>query len=295
MGKTDNPLITIGVMAYNEEKHLADTLDSILQQPFDDYEILIANNASQDSTGDIATKYAETDPRIRHIRHARNIGALQNYNSLVNNARGRYFVLAGAHDLWSNNFLPRLLETLEIRPEAVLAYGRTVWIDEAGEPLDKESGYIDTSGTNLITRFNMTIWGNQHAMYGMYRLDALRKTRLQLEIIGSGAVMLGELVLLGDIIVVPDVLWYRRMNRTQETMHEKLDRYYRMLFSTPKKPRFPHWHIPWSYFTGILKADISITKRFLLLFSLVNVFIHYRAPLLSDIRGVFNIRRIFRR
>jgi len=287
------PLVTIGVMAYNEEKHLADTLDSILKQSFDDYEIVVADNASEDSTGEIASRYAEMDSRIRHIRQPRNIGALQNYNSLVENARGKYFVLAGAHDLWSDNFLPSLFEVMEKRSDAVLAHGRTIWIDDDGAEMDRESGYIDTSDANIIARFNMTIWGNQHAMYGMYRLAALRRTRVQLEIIGSGAVMLGELVLLGHIIVVPEVTWYRRMNRTQETMGEKLTRYYRVLFSTPKNPLLPHWHIPWAYFTGILRAEISVTKKLLLTFCLINVFVHYRAPLLSDLRSVF--ARLFAR
>lgn len=287
MDTEHSPLITVGVMAYNEEKHLASTLDSILQQPFDDYEIIVADNASEDGTGDIAARYAATDERIRHIRHERNIGALQNCNSLVHNARGQYFVLAGAHDLWSDNFLRDLYQVLEDRPDAVLAHGRTVWIDEAGEKLDRESGYIDTSGANVIARFNMTIWGNQHAMYGMYRLDAMRKTRLQLEFVGSGAVFLGELALLGDIIVVPEAIWYRRENRAPETMQDKIARYYRTLFAVPKKPLLPHWHIPAAYFTGILKADISVTKKFLLMFSLINVLIHYRAPLLWDIRSLF--------
>lgn len=282
------PLVTVGVMAYNEEKHLAHTLDSILRQPFGDYEIIIADNASEDDTPLIAAQYAETDSRIRHMRHARNIGALQNYNSLVKSARGQYFVLAGAHDLWSDNFLNNLIEALEQRPEAVLAHGRTIWIDEEGKKLDRHCGYIDTSGAaNAVARFNMTIWGNQHAMYGMYRLAALRKTRLQLEIIGSGAVMLGELALYGDIIVVPEATWFRRMNRGRETGNEKLSRYYRMLFSTPKKPILPHWHIPWSYFTSILYAELPLLQKILMLPSVLSVIIHYRKALLGDVLRLF--------
>jgi glycosyltransferase involved in cell wall biosynthesis len=59
------PRVSIGLPAYNGEWYLAPALDSLLAQDFDDFELLISDNASTDGTGDISRDYAARDPRIR--------------------------------------------------------------------------------------------------------------------------------------------------------------------------------------------------------------------------------------
>lgn len=289
---TISPKVTVGIMAYNEEKYLSQAIESILKQlDFSDYEILISDNASEDKTGQIAQEYADKHKNIRYVRHPQNLGALNNFNSLVKNAQGKYFVLAGAHDLWSPNFLFSLVQALDLDPQAVIAYAPTIWIDEDGKHLNKPTGFIDTSGSNVVERFNMVMWGNQHAMYGLYRLDALRRTRLQLSIIGSGAVMLGELAIEGTFIVFPEATWYRRMNRQPETRQKRLQRYSQVLFSKPRRLILPHWQIPIAYFTGVLRSKTSLPTRLLLIMSATTSLIRYGPAMLLDLLSIVNFNK----
>lgn len=283
----ENPRVSVGLMVYNEESHLVDTLDSILKQDFQDYEILIADNASEDGTGEIAREYAKHDQRIRYIRRQRNIGALQNYNRLVEEASGEYFVLAGAHDLWSDNYLSCLEKALNRYPEAVIAYAPTVWIDKNGQDLKKRTGFVDTSGWSPTARFNLSIWSDQNALYGMFRLNVLRKTRLQLEILGSGAVLQSELAILGSFVVVPEAKWFRRVIREDESRNQRLSRYSRVLFPEPRRLILPHWRIPPAFISAAIRAKVSPMVKFLLICSSTTSFLRYGLGMLMDVNDLF--------
>lgn len=285
-----DPKISIGLMAYNEAEHITETLESILRQDLDGCEILIGDNASEDDTGRIAADYAARYPFVRHIRHERNVGSIQNFNRLVAQAQGQYFVLAGSHDLWSEGYVQPLRRALDADENAVLAFGLTQWIDASGERLELRSGLVDTSGGGPLARFNLTLWGNQHPMYGMYRLSALRKTRLQMEIVGSGAVMLCELALQGTFIVVPEVTWFRRANREPENRDQSLSRYYRILFSRPRRRILPHWRIPWAFLTLAFRPGLGHRARGVVVLSLPSVAARYLSSMWYDLRYLFGKR-----
>jgi glycosyltransferase involved in cell wall biosynthesis len=277
------PRLTVGIMAYNEEQYLKETIESILQQDYLNYQIIIADNASEDNTGKIALGFANKFENIRYIRHSQNIGALSNFNSLVESAKGEFFILAGAHDLWSKNFLSQLVDALDCDDDAVIAYAPTVWIDDGGKELAKKTGFVDTSGFKAVDRFNMVMWNDQHAMYGLYRLDALRKTRLQLQILGSGAVMLGELAIIGSFVIVKDAIWFRRVNRNIETQEERIQRYAKTLFSKQRRMVLPHWHIPLAYLTSVLRGKLPLGQRILLILSALTSLLKYGNVMLWDI------------
>ena len=88
------PRVTIGMPVYNGACHVAQAIDSLLSQTFGDFELIIADNASTDRTGDICREYQARDPRVRYIRHATNRGAVFNWNFVVAEARGQYELLA---------------------------------------------------------------------------------------------------------------------------------------------------------------------------------------------------------
>ena len=147
------PKITIGLMVYNEEKDLDEAIRTIYEQKFDVIEIHIGNNASTDNSAKIIENYAKNDPRIKQIHRERNIGALQNWNDLVDRAKGEYFVLAGGHDKWSLSYLKNLSKELDGNKNAVLAFARTQWINHDGKDIKKATTFIDTSGLSHIGKF----------------------------------------------------------------------------------------------------------------------------------------------
>src|SRR3954452_3779652 len=116
------PLVTFGVPVRNEGRHLRSALDSLLGQDHRDLEVIVSDNASTDDTGDIAREYAKRDARVRYVRHAQPLEALDNFWAPLGLARGEYFAWAAGHDLWDPAFARRTSETLEAHPDAALCY-----------------------------------------------------------------------------------------------------------------------------------------------------------------------------
>src|SRR5439155_18261545 len=85
------PLVSIGLPVRNGEKYLRQALDSLLAQTFADFEIVVCDNCSTDSTGRICRAYAARDRRVRYVRNGRDIGPADNYTRCFELSRGRYF------------------------------------------------------------------------------------------------------------------------------------------------------------------------------------------------------------
>jgi glycosyltransferase involved in cell wall biosynthesis len=107
-----NPKVTIGVPVYNGEKYLAAALDTLLAQSFEDFELIISDNASTDCTEEIARAYAARDGRVRYERSGANRGCAWNHNRVFALARGRYFRWAAHDDLCAPTLLARTVELL---------------------------------------------------------------------------------------------------------------------------------------------------------------------------------------
>ena len=113
--------VSIGLPVFNGENFLESAIRSVLEQSFDDLELVISDNASTDRTETIARDFAASDRRVRYHRNARNLGAAPNYNRTVELATGALFKWL-SHD---DRLLPGYLEaTVAARPE--LDEGRDV-------------------------------------------------------------------------------------------------------------------------------------------------------------------------
>jgi len=124
------PLVSVGLYVYNGERFLEEALDSILNQTFTDFELIISDNASTDRTGEIAEGYAKRDDRIRYYRSEKNMGGGWNMRRVYELATGKYFKWAAADDLLEPDFLRRCVEILESDPGCVVAQASTKQVDE---------------------------------------------------------------------------------------------------------------------------------------------------------------------
>jgi len=104
------PAVSIGMPVYNGEAYIREALDSLLGQTFIDFELIISDNASTDGTEIICRGYASGDSRIRYVRQDRNVGAVGNFEFVLNEARGEYFMWAAHDDLQgSEDYLAKLV------------------------------------------------------------------------------------------------------------------------------------------------------------------------------------------
>jgi len=104
-------LFTIGIPNYNYEKYIKKTIDSILCQEGDDFEVLIADNQSSDQSWEIISSY--NDERLKIFRHETNIGFHANWNFVLNNATGKYFILLPSDDYLTSDFIDTIRSALK--------------------------------------------------------------------------------------------------------------------------------------------------------------------------------------
>lgn len=118
---TERPLVSIGLPVKNGEGFIDKALDCLLAQTYENLELIISDNASDDNTGDICLRYAEKDQRIIYRRQDQRVGAQKNFDHVARQARGEYFMWAAADDLWAPRFVEMLVKELEAHPESGLA------------------------------------------------------------------------------------------------------------------------------------------------------------------------------
>ena len=146
MAQVSTPLVTIAIPTYNRaSSYLKVALTSALAQSYPNLEVVVADNASTDSTP--ATLRGITDRRLRYVRHTVNMGANQNYNYCLSQARGEYFVLLHDDDAIDEDFVAVCMQAAgdKIRP-GIIRTGVRV-INERGETRSEVANLAD--GTSL--------------------------------------------------------------------------------------------------------------------------------------------------
>ncbi|NEQ65641.1 MAG: glycosyltransferase [Symploca sp. SIO2D2] len=124
------PTISVIIPAYNAESTIKETINSILNQTFTDFELIIINDGSQDSTLEVVSSIS--DSRIRVFSYS-NAGVSAARNRGIAEAKGEYFSFIDADDLWTPDKLEAQLAALQANPQAAVAYSWTDWVDESGQ------------------------------------------------------------------------------------------------------------------------------------------------------------------
>jgi glycosyltransferase involved in cell wall biosynthesis len=284
---TNTPCVSIGLPVYNGERYLRQTLDSLLGQTFTDFELVISDNASTDSTEKVCLAYAEQDPRIRYVRAEKNRGAVWNYNRAFELARGRYFQWASHDDLWAPTFLRTCVDALDADRDRVLALPRVAIIDSAGHRIVADqsrrgSDYEIMTDDLLPGRRDNLESDRPHRryfgvlvqtircqeIYGLIRCDALRRSGLMRAYTNSEKVLLAELALMGKIHEPTEVLYYSRWHDERySNSHDaefKSEHFVTDKPKTKKRRRFVWPHQPRcmaGYLAVVFTARIGLLDR----------------------------------
>lgn len=257
------PEVSIGMPVFNGERFLAEAIDSLLQQTFSDFELIISDNASTDRTREICGEYAQRDGRVRYVRQPKNLGATRNWNYVARAARGRFFKWASANDLCERHMLARCVDELRRNPGVVLCYGLTSFIDDDGSPLGEyghDPEILDESPIRRLIRLRNEMCMN-NAQSGLIRRDVLMQTQLDRLYRDGDMVLMAELALRGGYRLVPDVLLYRRMGKESATRF--LSEQERALFLDPDRRScsLDSWRRHADYFTSVLRAPLSFKEK----------------------------------
>ena len=122
----ENPLVSIISPTYNHEKHIADCIKSVLNQTYQNWEMIIIDDGSTDGTFAIAEEYAVNDHRIQAYTQ-KNIGIFrlgESYNIALSKCKGKYVAILECDDVWLSEKLSIQVEVLEQNPQCVLSWGK---------------------------------------------------------------------------------------------------------------------------------------------------------------------------
>jgi glycosyltransferase involved in cell wall biosynthesis len=136
------PLISVIIPVYNGEKTIQETIESVLNQTFTDFELIVINDGSQDATLEIVERIQE--PRLKAFSYA-NAGQATSRNRGVSHACGEYISFIDADDLWTPDKLEAQLRALQDNSQAAVAYSWTKCIDELGN-FSRRGSHISVSG-----------------------------------------------------------------------------------------------------------------------------------------------------
>jgi glycosyltransferase involved in cell wall biosynthesis len=207
--------VSIAMPAYNCEKYISQSLDSLLGQTYGDFELVISDNASTDGTEEICRRYVAMDKRVRYIRRTENIGGPGNFRYVFTQCSGQYHKWSTADDFWHPDFLAEAVAMLDSRPDVVLCYPKTRLIDANGAALSDYDDRLDLMDDSPRVRFRdlYQLIGLCNAHLGLIRRDAMLQTRLIAAHKASDVDFLGELALLGKFKLLPEVRFFRRFHQ----------------------------------------------------------------------------------
>ncbi|MBR3252631.1 glycosyltransferase family 2 protein [Candidatus Saccharibacteria bacterium] len=127
----DGPLVSIVMPAYNAEKFIDDTIHSVLGQSYENWELIIVDDASTDKTLEVVRQFG--CDKIRVITCKRNGGAMSATNRGIRAARGKYLAFIDANDVWQPNKLKRQLSFM-VEKETGFSFASYIYADAKGRP-----------------------------------------------------------------------------------------------------------------------------------------------------------------
>jgi glycosyltransferase involved in cell wall biosynthesis len=209
------PRITIGMPVYNGEKYLRATVDSLLAQTYTDFELIVSDNASTDSTEQICREYAAKDPRFIYVRNSRNLGPAANYNVSMDLARSELFKWCAADDVYGPDCIKRLIEVLDANPDAAASYARTKIINEDGDYVRDYDCELNLSAPRPWQRLAALIFVKHrnhgaHEIWSVMRLDMLRDAGHKQALVRADSVMLVRIALRGKLVRLEEFHFFNR-------------------------------------------------------------------------------------
>ncbi len=127
----DNNVVSVIIPAYNAEKYIGQTLESVLAQDYDELEILVIDDCSKDGTLELVKKYSERYPQIKIIELALNSGVAVARNTAIERATGRYIAFMDSDDLWESNKISSQIKLMRDN-DATMAFTAIDMIDDDG-------------------------------------------------------------------------------------------------------------------------------------------------------------------
>jgi len=289
---------------YNGEKYLREAIESVLAQTFEDFELIISDNASTDRTEEICREYAAKDSHIHYYRNEKNLGAAKNFNHTFELSSGEYFKWIAADSAIKLTFLAQCVDVLDKEPTIILAYtffiGRSEFKDTT-QLCDSDFVYRSPMAHRRFCTHLRGEFGGILPIWGLMRSSVLRETHLIRPFIGSDDCLLIELILKGSFGIVPKHLVlirrhvesYSNIKDTNNGVEGAAEAQW---FDPENKGTFylPHWRRLWEYFLLAVCSKESFGSKCIMVGFLVYPLVgKWRIWLIKELFFAVGLRRLY--
>jgi glycosyltransferase involved in cell wall biosynthesis len=197
-----DPLVSIGIPTYNQPEGLEKTLNSITRQTYQNLEIIISDNHSPGTrTREVVSAFINYDKRIRYYRQEENLGPSLNFQFVLKESTGEFFMWAADDDDWDPTYVEKCVNALLERPNAALAYSDPYFRDYQGWNLYSYECDISSSSPSPVKRAIRLLTQDypNTPIYGLIRTNIIKRIPL-FEKYGYDQIIVLILALSGPIL-----------------------------------------------------------------------------------------------
>lgn len=244
-----NDLVSIIMPSYNTERFIADSIQSVLNQTYQNWELIIVDDCSTDNTDTVVASF--TDSRIKYLKNEKNSGAAVSRNRALREAKGKWIAFLDSDDLWASEKLEKQIKFME---ENDYKFSYTDY-----EKIDEESNNLNifVSGPKEVTEKDMYRYCWVGCLTVMY--DAEQVGLVQIKDIKKNndyAMWLQVSTKANCYLLSENLAKYRirKKSISHDKLSKKLKSHYDLFHYCDEKPAIvAFWYACWNMFWGVLK------------------------------------------
>lgn len=241
------PLISIGIPTYNRSKSMLLTLSSIWAQNYPHLEVIISDNCSPDNTEEVVQEISKGHPEIKYYRQKANIGMIPNFEFVLRNASGKYFMWVADDDALEVGVLLKYMAFLESHPYYSLVSGEIkYWLDNEQDLSERGFTFEQKSSSlRVIGYYFKVVYGGM--MHGLMRRELTKGINLR-KVIGNDYHFIANLAYLGEIKHFEFVGYHKNFGGTSKDFKQ----YARHMGDSDFAGNFPHLKMACDAFAEVM-------------------------------------------
>lgn len=242
-------LVSIIMPSWNTGAYIAESIESVLKQTYEQWELIIVDDCSTDDTDEIVAQYS--DKRIRYLKNKKNSGAALTRNRALRIAQGEWIAFLDSDDLWLPEKLEKQMAFMK-KHHLIFSYHEYEKIDEESKPLG-----IYVSGPKVVTKRKMYHYGYPGCLTFMYSAKEIGLVQIKDIKKNNDYAILLKVCKKADCYLLKENLAQYRIRKksiSHDKLSKKLKSHYDLFHLCDEKPAvMAFWYACWNMFYGVLK------------------------------------------
>jgi glycosyltransferase involved in cell wall biosynthesis len=231
------------MLVYNEERHLDAAIESVLGQSFTNFQLIISDNYSTDSSSKIIEKYLKQDSRVIKVSPQNHCSSNEHFifvwDEILPKFQNKYSIHIGGHDLWGQDYLKLLINKAEASQNVAIVYGDGYDLDYATDQiLGKYEDQLTLSNTikpfiPAVMLLSLTV---NIIIFGLMLESKRREVKMRHSCTGYDHLYVAEIALLGKVLHEPNAHFFLRRSKDHGSLAAYAKRHLRLDTVADTKP-----------------------------------------------------------